>query len=156
MLVNVCSAGSSGSTLFSHILNRHPKVYCGEEMGVFSKNIFYEDFNHLKNFIELIREYGISSVPYFEDRSILRNLEKNNLNSQKVWNMLSNSKSFQEFIKNLKQYILDIHNKQIWAEKTPENITTIKFFIDMFDAKIIHIIRDPRDVINSFMKNIIK
>ncbi len=154
MIVNICSSGSSGSTLLAHILNRHPNVFCGEELGLFSKNILFENFNLIKKRKYLIERFGISSTPYFKDRSIFRNLESFSLDRQNIWKILESSKQLNDFVYSLKNIILGKQNKEkiIWAEKTPENIYLIKYFLEYFPMeKIIHIIRDPRDVIISLM-----
>jgi hypothetical protein len=153
MDINICCSGSSGSTLLSHIINRHSQVFCGEELGMFSKNIFYENFNYLQEKLFLISRYGISSNPYFSDKTILRNLKYFGLEKDVIWNMLKNSASFYDFSKRMKKIILENTGKKFWAEKTPENIYTIKYFINEFqNSKIVHIVRDPRDVVLSLMK----
>ena len=40
MIVNICCCGSSGSTFFSNLMNRHPEIVCGDELGLFSKPVF--------------------------------------------------------------------------------------------------------------------
>lgn len=154
MIVNICSSGSSGSTLLAHILNRHPNIFCGEELGLFSKNLLFENFNFIKKRKYLIKRFGISSNPYFSDRSVFRNLKSFNLNREEVWKLLEYSKNLNDFVYSLKKIILEKQTKEkiIWAEKTPENIYLIKYFLKYFPSeKIIHIVRDPRDVIISFM-----
>jgi len=151
MIVNVCCSGSSGSTLLSSILNRHPDIFAGEELGIFSKPVCYERFSLMKRNAFLISRYGVSSSPYFEDRSILRNLETYGLKKKEVWDLLKNSESFIEFISNFKKHVVG-NNKRVWVEKTPENIFMIKYFLKEFPrGKVIHIVRDPRDVILSLM-----
>jgi hypothetical protein len=151
MIVNVCCSGSSGSTLLSTILNRHDDIFSGEELGVFSKPILYEKFNLVKRLSFFISRYGISSSPYFADRSILRNLTAYDLDKKDIWNILQGSDSFVEFVGNLKKSIL-MNNESVWVEKTPENIFLLKYFLESFsESKVIHIIRDPRDVILSLM-----
>ena len=154
MIVNICASGSSGSTLLSHILNRHPDIFSGRELGLFSKNILFENFDLIKKRKYLVKMFGISSRPYFDERSIFRNLKSFNLNREEVWKLLEYSKNLNDFVYSLKKIILEKQTKEkiIWAEKTPENIFLIKYFLKCFPSeKIIHIVRDPRDVIISLM-----
>ena len=65
MIVNICCSGSSGSTFFSNLMNRHPEIVCGDELGLFSKPVFYDNYEHLKRWHFLIKRTGISSYPYF-------------------------------------------------------------------------------------------
>jgi hypothetical protein len=124
MLVNVCCSGSSGSTLFSWILDNHPSIACGEELGFFSKPVFYNNYSHLKRWSFLIRKYGIASSPFFESRSILRNTELYGLQSDQVWEWVQQSNDLHELVDKFKDYILGTTGKSIWAEKTPSNIRT--------------------------------
>jgi len=151
MIVNVCCSGSSGSTLLSTLLNRHDDVFSGEELGVFSKPILYEKFDVVKRFSFFISRWGISSSPYFEDRSVLRNLTAYDIDKKYIWNILKNSDNFVDFVNNFKKNILK-NDENVWVEKTPENIFLLKYFLESFpESKVIHIIRDPRDVILSLM-----
>lgn len=153
MLVNVCGCGSSGSTLLSQILNQHSQIYSGDELGFFSKNVFYENYTLVKRWKWLISRYGISSRPYFDDMSVFRNLDfYRGLNHQFVWRAVSECDSIYELAKLLEKNVLAIEKKQVWAEKTPENIYCIRHFVEAFpDAKVLHIVRDPRDTICSLV-----
>jgi hypothetical protein len=152
MIVNICCSGSSGSTFFSTLLNRHPDIVCGEELGLFSKPIFYDNFSRLQRWHFFVRRAGISSNPYFQDRSILRNLDSFSLSKDRVWQYVLESKAFVDLVDRLKRHVLALAGKSIWAEKTPENIFTVGRFLRMFPgAKILHIVRDPRDVVLSLM-----
>jgi hypothetical protein len=152
MIVNVCCSGSSGSTFFSQLLNRHPDIACGEELSLFSKPVFYEDYDHLKRWNWLIRNFGISSNPYFQDRAILVNTGSYGLRKRDVWMQVTESNDITGFVGGLEKHVLEITSKQIWAEKTPTNIFAVGRFLEVFpDSKVIHLVRDPRDVVLSFM-----
>lgn len=152
MIVNICCCGSSGSSFFSNLLNRHPEIVCGDELGLFSKPAFYDDYEHLKRWHFLIKRTGISSYPYFQDHSLLRNLQSFNLTKEHVWRWVLESNNIIELTSRLKNHVLEITGKSIWAEKTPTNIYLIGKFLQAFpEAKVIHIVRDPRDVILSLM-----
>ncbi len=152
-MINICSSGSSGSTLLAQLLDNHPEIVCGEELGLFSKPIVYRNYARLKRTICLVRKFGISSTPYFEDRSILRNLASYGLTEKTVWGWVRGSSSIGDLAAKIMEYVLQTTRKKIWAEKTPENIMLIGDFISAFpDAKVIHIVRDPRDVVLSLMK----
>lgn len=153
MIVNICCCGSSGSTFFSNLMNRHPEIVCGDELSLFSKPIVYDNYNHLKKWHFLIKRTGITSYPYFPDRSILRNLQSFQLTKKQVWRWVLESKNVIEFTGKLKSHISKITGKSIWAEKTPTNIHLIGRFLKFFpEARVIHIVRDPRDVILSLME----
>ncbi len=153
MMVNICCSGSSGSTILAQLLDNHPDIVCGEELGLFSKPVVYRRYEYLRKRSFLISRFGISSNPYFHDRSILRNLVSYNLTKKKVWRWVRSSLDIQELSETIKGHVLQMTQKKIWAEKSPENIMTISDFISAFPrAKVIHIVRDPRDVVLSLMK----
>lgn len=152
MLVNICCSNSSGSTLLANLLDRHPEICSGPEMYVFSKAIAYENFERLKKLAILIRKFGITDNPYHPSRDFLRNLNCYGLKEDFIWRLLKTSDTFGSFIKQLKEIVTSNNHKPIWAEKTPPNIFFIHQFITLFaDAKIIHIVRDPRDAILTSM-----
>jgi len=152
-MVNICSSGSSGSTLLSYILNRHKEIYCGEELGLFSKPFLYNNYELFSKYKEHIFKKGISSWPHFTDKSFLRNLDFYNIKREELFELISTSQDFNNFINHLEKIIHTNNNTSIWIEKSPENIYLINSFIKQFSSsKVIHIIRDPKDVINSFIK----
>lgn len=152
MLVNICCSGSSGSTFFSNLINRHPDIVCADELGLFSKPVVFDNYRHLKRWHFLIKKAGITSQPYYQGRSILRNLESYSLTQDQAWEFVLRSNNISDLTNKIKNHIQTISGKKIWAEKTPENIFAIDRFLAVFaDSKVIHIVRDPRDVILSFM-----
>lgn len=152
MILNVCCSGSSGSTLLSFLLDRHPHISCGQELGLFSKPVFYENYYYAKKWSKLIKKYGISSNPLCEDRTILKNTETYKISKEQAWEWVEESNDINELANKFKKHVLQLTKKVIWAEKTPENIFTIDKFRKRFpDDKIIHIVRDPRDVVLSLM-----
>ena len=152
MIVNVCCSGSSGSTFFSYILNGHPDIVCGDELSLFSKPVFYEDYGHLKRWHRLIKRFGISSNPFFQDRAILVNLGSYMLRPADIWGLVVQSRDLIDFASKFESLILDIADKRIWAEKTPTNIFMAGRFLDLFpEGKVIHLVRDPRDVVLSLL-----
>lgn len=57
-----------------------------------------------------------------------------------------------EYVNSLFGYALRKYNKKIWADHTPTNILHASLLCEMFPkCKIIHIHRDPRDVIASYL-----
>jgi hypothetical protein len=133
-------------------MNRHPEIVCGDELGLFSKPVIFDNYGHLKRWHFLIKRAGISSQPYFQERSILRNLDAYSLTQSQVWEFVLKSDKISELTDKLKAHVLTLTGKKVWAEKTPENIFTIGRFLKVFpDSRVIHIVRDPRDVILSLM-----
>ncbi|HSM54652.1 MAG TPA: sulfotransferase [Candidatus Sulfomarinibacteraceae bacterium] len=57
------------------------------------------------------------------------------------------------FVDDLFFHAAQLHGKETWCEKTPQNIFHLKFLTELFpDSAIIHIKRDPRAVVHSMTK----
>lgn len=57
-----------------------------------------------------------------------------------------------KYVNSLARYALKKYNKRIWADHTPTNILYASLLCEMFpDCKIIHMYRDPRDVVASYL-----
>lgn len=154
MILNVGCCGSSGSTFFNIILDRHPNIAGGPELNIFSKYILYTNFNHIKNNKKLIKRFGISGEPYYwHDRQLFTNLEGYNISEEEIWKWVDKVESLKGLANKVKNHIFEFTDSEIWLEKTPRNIFTSHAFLNQFTGgKFIHIIRDPRDVVLSLKK----
>lgn len=57
------------------------------------------------------------------------------------------------FVDDLFMHVAQKHGKQTWCEKTPTNLQSIDFLWELFpDAIFLHMIRDPRGVLESMRK----
>lgn len=117
VLIGGC--GSSGTTLVRRMLNRHPEVSCGPESTVFLERI--------------TRPAELAARTGFQPSEI------------EAWQRASRSQA--EFIDLFQAACLARAGKRIWADKTPENIRRLSFLWRHFPAaRLIHVIRDGRDV----------
>jgi uncharacterized membrane protein YkvA (DUF1232 family) len=111
--------GSSGTTLVRHILNRHPAIFCGPESTLFLSRITSPD--------DLADRFG------FERPEV------------SGWRRAARSRV--EFIERFQRACLARSGKQLWADKTPENLRCFPQIRRRFpQAKFVHVIRDGRDV----------
>jgi len=152
-LINVCASGSSGSTLLSNMLDLHPDIACGDELFSFSTPLLYEDYNSFLQHAKLLRLSGIPGHPYHEGRVLFKHLNHFNLNSTTIWRWIRETNNFNDFVERLHNYIQQLTGKSFWAEKTPRNARLIHLFLKQFpDAKVLHLVRDPRDVVISLKR----
>jgi len=148
--VNVCCSGSSGSTLLGYLLDGHPSIYSGPELNLFTKLALYERYDLVKFCSTFLCKYGLESYPFSETKPFFDNLDRYGISQEKAWGWVNSSKNLKELSECFQQFILEKSNKKIWVEKTPRNARVIKTYMDTFpEGKVIHIIRDPRDVILS-------
>jgi uncharacterized membrane protein YkvA (DUF1232 family) len=121
-IVVIGGAARSGTTLLRTLLGRHPMIAGGPETTVFL--------------------YRISSPVDIGERlgwepSLIEG-----------WQRESHSQV--EFIERFRSAILERSGKVVWVEKTPKNIGRFGFVRRCFPhAKLVHIIRDGRDVVCS-------
>jgi hypothetical protein len=149
-LVNVCGCGSSGSTLLAHALDRHPRIACGDELFLFCAAPLYRDYARFRRFRHIHRLIGVSGNPYHQGRAVFRRGQAYGLSRGRLWHMATASRSINELAARVRDHVLATTGKPIWAEKTPRNIRVIDRFLGAFPAaRVIHIVRDPRDVLLS-------
>ncbi len=142
----IFGCGRSGTSLLSRMLNQHPNLAVPYESHLF--NTFYP----------LLHYYG--------DLSVTRNRERliRDILSIEVMRDWDPGLTFQEISKLVKKNnfhgIFDAimiawaskNNKIRWGEKTPSHIDYWEKIVDYWPAvKIVHIVRDGRDVALSLM-----
>jgi hypothetical protein len=112
----------SGTTLFRRILDRHPAICCGPEMGLYIPTRFR-----------------------FEPLAALSGLPAAELHE-----MFRDSTSQAAFIDSFAAHYRTLREKPRWAEKTPLNVRHFGWVRERFpEALLVHVIRDGRDVICS-------
>lgn len=114
----VVGCGRSGTTLLREMLNRHPSVACGPET----------------TFLCDLPSVGRLSVKWSLDRA-------------EVSRMLETSPSVVRFAETFFRRFAESEGKPRWADKTPRNVTVLPRLLWWFpNARVIHLIRDGRDV----------
>ena len=140
----------SGTTFLTRILNNHSKLWVTYDSVHFFR-FSYNKFNPINirsNYIELLKESKKRLFTRWKMNlnidSIIHNLDLlNKVKYSDVYNELMVSLGTQE-----------INELQGWGEKTVLSWTKHEDFIKMFpNGKVIHILRDPRDILLSF-KNV--
>ena len=119
LFIVIGGAGRSGTTLLRTILGRHPLIASGPETTVFLSRIS--------------SPHDLGPRLGWDERLLER------------W--LRQSRSQVEFIGMMQGAMRERTGKPFWAEKTPANVRRFGFIRQHFpNVKLVHIIRDGRDV----------
>jgi len=149
-------AGSSGTTLLSVILNRHPDIACGPEMSFFNKRkIYTADYSLVKRNFKKWLKKGLNTEGYWLYPGFFLNREYYGFSDDKIDIFLKESSNIKDFMESFVEDFLKRSGKVRFAEKTPSNSYCFRELQSLFpDAKIIHLIRDGRDTYCSFKKKV--
>jgi hypothetical protein len=166
ILVGGC--GSSGTTLFSHLLNQSKSIFCGPELNLLNKKELYRrEFRYTTEVFQQLLNGGIATIGELDtdllgsstmmhpksDRTFMLNLESFGYSNKEVCELASQCKEFRQFVENFFQKPLQKAGKSLWAEKTPSNAYCIEEFMRLYEEGFyIHIVRDGRDVVASLIK----
>lgn len=146
---------SGGSTLLAELLNRHPDVFCGNELNFFNKEEILKNFglNRAKISSPLSKKKLMTSG---WDASPGHNLDEKEYRSlvSDFDILINKAKNAREFVDLFYERILCASGARVWVEKTPSNTYGFHDFLAMYpeDGKVIHIIRNPYDSVTSFFK----
>jgi len=152
-VVFIVGASRSGTTLLQMSLNAHPALsICGEfhffdQICNFKQNIpslsKNENVEYLKS--QLLKSFGMQ---YIKDADTVVDHASNALMT-----MQETERSYEAFFNELIIYYKINSNAAFGGEKTPETVRFLEDLLILYpNAKIIHIIRDPRAVVASSLK----
>lgn len=146
--------GSSGSTLLGILLNRHPEIACGPEINFFNKKKIYNiEFRSFKSKFNYWSKNGINSNGYWLSLGFLLNRNYYGLSDDNIKTFLNESNTLREFTDFIIDAFLKKYKKKRFAEKTPTNVYCFKEIVNLYPgAKILHVVRDGRDVFCSLKK----
>lgn len=151
--VLIGGSGSSGSTLLASILDSHPEIACAPEMSFFNKKVIYDRYRDFETNLPQWLEKGVPTDGYSLYPGFLLGRECYELKKPQLIAWSGEGGGIKEFMRSLQSHILQRTGTTVFAEKTPSNCYCFGEFLEIFpDAKLLHIVRDGRDVVCSLMK----
>jgi len=146
----ILGTGRNGSTLLSCILNNHPNIFIPGEAYILVRMLFTSSFipiigweKFVKDNIKRLQEKSINwKIDFLKLQDILLQSPEDMKNIHHFWNTANNNygNSFGK-------------TNFIWGDKTPINTDYVKLVLKHFpSAKFIFLMRDPRGVVNSYLK----
>lgn len=149
----IIGCGSSGSTLLSVLLDRHPLIACGPELSVFNKKGIYCDYFTFRQKLPSWLERGLSTDGRAEYRNFFFNLNAYFWDKNGLIALANNVANLRDFFDLFFTHYLEIRKKIIWGEKTGSNSYCAMEIQQLYpNARFIHIVRDGRDVVCSLMR----
>lgn len=136
----------SGTTLLRNTLNRHPALAICRET-----EFFHYIYRRRGAFGSLAIEGNRQRV--VQRYLFLERLRRTRLDMAALERcLMEEGTSYRELFASLLRFYMRAHGKQRWGEKTPDHACFTETLFEWYpDATVIHILRDPRDVVASLM-----
>jgi hypothetical protein len=151
VIIGCC--GSSGSTLLATILTNHSEVFCGPELSLFSKKELYENYKVVKRSFTKWFKAGLVSPGPTTDSRFMSDYDQCHLSEEFLREAISKSDNIREWAHEVFDKTLLVEQKSVFVEKTPTNCYCFNEYLNSFPSgKVIHIVRDGRDVVCSLLK----
>ena len=147
--VFIVGVGRSGTSLLQSMLDAHPKITFLPETH------FYRNYVSAKKKRATLEQAGVENFVSLLEAD--QDFKRVNIEPKKLLeNYLSAKEEFnleEVYRTMLEQYLENYPETHLVGDKDPRNIDYLESLYQSFsDAKILHIVRDPRDVLSSRMK----
>jgi len=143
---------SSGSTLFSDLLDSSPYTASGPELNLFALESLY----HNDGKTDLIDTHSKCSSVYLRRNSLVENdLCAYGLDITRLRKILTSSDNLSDILSDFAENFLSLRGKNIKGvvfEKSPQNIHCIKEYLESTSGYFVHIVRNPINVYKSLLK----
>lgn len=142
----IIGVGRSGTTLIQSMLNAHSKI------------AFPTETHFVRYYLADKKRHQILFKDQIEDLFTIikqdKDLQRLNFDLEELFSTNRNSiQTLTDFYDLILKTYLDLQNKAIIGDKDPKNLEFLHIIKKIYpQAKILHIIRDPRDVIISRLK----
>lgn len=150
MSILIGGPGSTGSSLLRTVLNRHPDIFSGAELGFFNKEPVFTHWPKVKTKLLSFPGRRMTTLGWFPYAA------HNLLHPDYGWDrrelaaLLHASETFPGFVEAFFQRPLGRTGASLWIEKTPSNAYCFRHFLAQFpQGRVIHVTRNPLDAVAS-------
>lgn len=148
----------SGTTVLASLLNRHPNIASGTETHFFnyvSKNNYHWGHFNTENLSKLLEESRVIDfikLAELDKNKIIEDFKEYDLTN--IDNNLTHEEQSKKTVFNLlMENFLEQKGKSRFCEKTPNHLQNAVEIVKLYpQAKIIYLVRDGRDTVNSLLK----
>jgi Sulfotransferase family len=145
--VFIVGSPRSGTTLLKNLLGRHPSIAICRETRFFAdiyrRRAAFGPLENLQNRQRLVDQY-LSTAQVKRLQVDLSGLRQR---------LLDEATSYPALLATMMRYYADFHGKERYGEKTPHHSFCTEMLSDWYPgASIIHLVRDPRDVVASLQR----
>ena len=142
----IVGAPRSGTTLLRNALNRHSRIAICRETEfrhyVYRRRAAFGPLSDRRNRERVVREY----LSLERIRRTLLDLD------DLAQCLMEEGDSYPTLFSSMLRFYMRAHRKQRWGEKTPDHAFFAETLLAWYPgATVIHILRDPRDVVASLM-----
>jgi hypothetical protein len=147
--VFIVGAPRSGTTLLRRILNRHPSLALYEETRffeeIYAQRAAFGSLENPENRSRFVRE--------LLQTARMRQIGSDGDISQLRRELLEEGASYRDVFQIILQFYAEAHGKTRGGDKTPTHAFFVETLAEWYpDAPIIHLVRDPRDVVASLRR----
>ncbi len=149
-IIFVVGNSRSGTTMMGRILGNHPDIFTFNELHFFGQLWSKDDENKKTSEEEALKL--ASKLLCIQRKGYFSKCKKNEFEkeSNTIVNSINSDVTSLNVFKSFLFYESNLHNKNIPCDQTPRNVLYLEEILkNIPDAKIINMIRDPRDVLLS-------
>jgi Sulfotransferase family len=148
----ILGSASSGTTLLSVILDRHPRIACGPEMYVLNKPQVYGDYSNFRANVGRWLDEGLVGDGEIDTPEFFFNLDAYFLDRPRLVELVNACTDLREFLDRFYAQYMAKRGKARWVDKSGSNAYYLDRILTLYPAaRIVHLVRDGRDVMCSIL-----
>lgn len=151
--VFIVGSASSGTTLLGVMLDRHSQFACGPEVYAFDKRQVYAPWPHVQRNIGRWLRRGLLSDGQIDTPDFFHSRDAYFCDAELLVRLAQEAASLRGFFDAFFTNYLQRRGKSRWVEKTGSNGYYLGHILELYpDARVVHLVRDGRDVVCSLLK----